>query len=350
MDPESRVNGGKPFACNVCHHRFAGAQSMRRHKQAVHDEGVFKCPQPGCQFSSSWKENLKQHLKGFHGTAGSFACDHPGCTFRTTWRKNVALHKRQVHSFERPFACDHTGCEFRAKRMGDLSRHKNMVHLNIRDKLCHVCGKRFKTNAHLRVHMATHEGDGHEVAKCEECSVNLRITSSHKPRPAVPNLIQCDHQGCDYKSRWKSKLSLHQKQAHSAERPFSCRHTGCSVRCKTKSQLTNHQKQVHLNIKSNRCHLCNKRFFSKCEDCVINLKKNYRMSLAKLAADKRKVERKETHSTPANTQGTECHEKSVGGTVENAFALKEEQIERQTHRLNVDLIEMHMDMQLLSSV
>ena len=195
----------KKFACDVCDHRFATTESMRNHKKAVHGNEVFKCPQPGCQFSTSWKGNLINHLRGIHGTAGSFACDHPGCVFRTTWRDNVAKHKRQVHSEERPLACDHTGCSFRAKMRSNLSQHKNTVHLNIKDKRCHVCGKRFLHTCHVRVHMTTHEGDGHEIEKCEDCSGNLRSKSSRKTKLAAGKLFPCDHQGCDYKSRWKPR-------------------------------------------------------------------------------------------------------------------------------------------------
>ena len=157
---------------------------------------------------------------------------------------------------------------------------------------------------------------------------------------------------------------------HSDEKPFSCNYTGCSFCAKRKGNLTSHQKQVHLKITTKCCHVCDKRFFMlsnlrdhmmshhqtkdhdivKCDHCVTYLKKNHRMSEAIIAANKRKVGKKGTHSAPANTQDIRCHKKEVSGEVENAFALKEEQIERQTHRLNVDLIEMHMDMQLLSSL
>ena len=80
MDAESRDERKKPFACDVCGRRYTEAGNMRRHKQTVHGNDVFKCPQPGCQVSSARKVNLMHHVEGFHGTAGSFSCDHPGCT------------------------------------------------------------------------------------------------------------------------------------------------------------------------------------------------------------------------------------------------------------------------------
>ena len=146
-------------------------------------------------------------------------------------------------------------------------------------------------------------------------------------------------------------------------------------RSKAKTNQRTHQKQVHLKIKAKSCHVCDRRFYSnqdlrahmksqhqtadhdmsKCDDCVIILKKNHRISQARIATLMRQVERNRTHSTPTSKPGPECHEKKVGGIRmsdgENALALKGEQVERQpTRSLNEDLIDVHLDMQLLSSL
>ena len=89
---------------------------------------------------------------------------------------------------------------------------------------------------------------------------------------------------------------------------------------------------------------------SKCDNCVVSLKKNHRMSQANMAASKWKVGTKVTHSISANTQGIDGQKSKVGGNDENSFAFKEERVDRQPHCLNEDLIDMHMDMQLLSSL
>ena len=342
---------------------------MRKHKQSVHADAVVKCPQPGCEYSSASKTHVAVHLKGLHGTAGSFACDHPGCTFRSTWRASIGQHKRKVHSNERPFACDHNGCGFRSKTRSDLSDHKNTVHLKIRDKRCHVCEKGFYFKSCLRSHMNTHEGDGHEARKCEDCSVNLRSRWSHgrkSSRQAAGQFFICDHQGCDYKSRWKSTILSHQKQVHSEERPFLCSHAGCSLRSKTKIGLRAHQNRVHLKIRTKCCHVCDKRFFSvtdlrahitlqhltkdhnvdKCEDCVRLLKKNHKRSQALKASHKRRAETGGTSSNPVKRLNIEYHERREM----NSIACKEMQVESQTRCLNDDLVDMHMDMQLLSSL
>ena len=326
-------------------------------------EERFACKQ--CDYRSvdrsNYTRHLKKHLK-VHGTVKPLACDHPGCTFRTKWHGNIAQHKRQVHSDERLFACDHTGCSFQAKVRNNLSNHKKSVHLNIRDERCHVCENGFYTKTHLRIHMAKHEGDGHDVNKCKDCSVNLISKASSKTIPAAGSYFPCHHHGGDFKTRWKASLWTHLNQFRNQNRLFSCSHTGCSFRCKTKGNMTRHQNGVHLKIRRKQCHVCNMRFHQKadlrahmksrhetndhsmvtCDDCITSL------SHVQAASHIRRAEKGRMHSTPAIK--LDLKQSKAGGRQENAFAFKEEQVQSQSHSLNDDLIEMHMEMQLLSSL
>ena len=338
---------------------------MQRHKPAAHDAVVFKCPQHGCEYSSSTKYNLAIHLEGFHGTAGSFACDHPGCTHRTTWRHSMTCHKRHVHSDERPFVCDHTGCSFRSKRKANLSIHKNSVHLNIRYNRCHVCEKEFRLIWQLKAHMLEHEEQGHKFDKCQDCSVNLRSKLSRKTKPTAGKPVLCGHPGCNFKSKWRCSLSSHRKRFHSKERPFSCNHTGCSYRCKAKTNLTAHPNRVHLKIKTNRFHVCDKRFFFKtglrkhmkskhqtnvkvmdeCDDGVPHLKETGRRHQAPTDSNQVRSQQRK-----AKAEAQQSHNRKVGKKEENSVAPTAQDESETTHRLNDDLIDAHMDMQILSSL
>ena len=244
---QSRCKREKRFACDDCDHRFTTTSGMRVHKQAVHNNEFFKCPQSECLFSSKWKTNLTNHFKWIHGTAGSFACDHPGCMFRTSWPQNIAKHKRHAHSDKKPFACDHTGCLFHTKTSSDLSQHKNAVHLNIRNNRCHVCEKGYRTKSYLKSHMTTHEGEGHEMEKCEDCSVNLRSKSSRGTKPTAALCFSCDHPGC----------------CHLCDKRF---YMLSSLRDHVRSQ---HQTKDHD--------------MAKCDHCVTYLKKNHRLSQPAIA-------------------------------------------------------------------
>ena len=285
-----------------------------------------------------------------------------------TWRHSIADHKQQIHSDERPFAFNHTGCSFRAKTNYKLTTHKNAAHLTIRDKRCHVCEKRICTR-HLKSHMMTHEGDVHEMAECEDCSVNLKIKLSHQP--AAGQLIQCDHRGCDYVSKCKAKSHLlsHHKYAHSEEKPFSCNHTGCSFRCKAKHQLKSHKRRMHLKIRTKRCHVCDKRFSRKAELCshmlsqhqtndhdiadrVPHLKENHKRSQAQTACRERRAGEERTVSSQnriIHKLDIENQKSRAGGKEEGSVSFEGVRSEI-TNSLNDDLIDMHMDMQLLSSL
>ena len=173
---------------------------------------------------------------------------------------------------------------------------------------------RFHTKTEVKVHMAKHEGDGHAIDKCEDCSVNLRSSSSRKTSPVAGQLFSCDHQGCDFKTRWRSSLSKHLNQVHNQYKPFSCSHTGCSFRSATNSRLTLHNNEVHLRIRTKKCHVCDERFFfrktdlhahmshhqtkdhdmNKCYECVGYQKTNHRLSQALVASHKRRAESERT--------------------------------------------------------
>ena len=134
--------------------------------------------------------------------------------------------------------------------------------------------------------------------------------------------------------------------------------------------MTIHQKQVHLKIKAKRCHLCDKRFFAKsdlrvhmmshhqtddhdmddCDNCVTHLKKNHIRSRARTASLRRRARKEGTDSTAANMQDGQSPKKEAEDKEENSFAFKEKGVKNGTTGLNGHLIDMHMDMQLLSSV
>ena len=131
--------------------------------------------------------------------------------------------------------------------------------------------------------------------------------------------------------------------------------------------MATHQQQVHLKIKTKRCHVCNKRFFSKqnlrshmlshhqtndhdmakCDNCVIYLKKSHRLSQARTASHKRRAGNEGTHPSIANAEDIESKEE-VEDKEENSIASNEMGVKNEMNDLNDDLIDIHMDMQLLS--
>ena len=115
----------KPFACHLCDYRASVTNYLSQHLKKVHGDKLFKCPHPGCRFSSSWKPCTVAHLKGMHGTAKPFSCDVLGCRFRSRWHGSVSKHQKQVHSDDKPFTCDYAACSYSAKTKTHFIRTRN---------------------------------------------------------------------------------------------------------------------------------------------------------------------------------------------------------------------------------
>ena len=127
-----------------------------------------------------------------------------------------------------------------------------------------------------------------------------------------------------------------------------------------------HRKQVHLKITTKRCHVCDKRFFAKrelrahmssqhqtidhdmaeCDNSVIYLKKSHTRSQAMTASHERRARKEETDRTAANMQDIESYRRGA----QNSFCFKGMEVKSETPDLNDELIDMHTDMQLLSSL
>ena len=70
MDAESQNRHDKPFACDVCDHRFTTTRNMQSHKQAVHGDDVGQnvatCARSGSfqnkTFAIIWSHSMRQTI------------------------------------------------------------------------------------------------------------------------------------------------------------------------------------------------------------------------------------------------------------------------------------------------
>ena len=86
-----------------------------------------------------------------------------------------------------------------------------------------------------------------------------------------------------------------------------------------------------------------------CDNCVTHLKKNHTQSQALMASQKRRAG-KGADSIAADMQVTELHMRKAEKGEKNSFALNEAEFESKMSGLNDELIDMHISMQLLSSL
>lgn len=68
---------------------------------------------------------------------------------------------------------------------------------------------------------------------------------------------------CPYEGTTKPNLRIHQR-THSKEQPYVCQQ--CAKRFSTASNLLKHSRNIHQRLKTNKCPMCEKRFFSR-ESC-----------------------------------------------------------------------------------
>ena len=94
-------------------------------------------------------------------------------------------------------------------------------------------------------------------------------------------------------------------------------------------------------------HQTNDHDIDGCSDCVVYLRKNHKLSRALTASRRRRARKDGTVSTAANIESY----KKEAEDKESSFAFKKMRVKSETNDgLNDDLIDMHMDMQLLSSL
>ena len=164
----------KSFICEWigCKKQFKQKQHLNRH-QFIHKGIQFKCDFEDCLKSFSRKNSLKKHQKSEHKL------------FRNSdkLRKHIDKHSDK-------YVCDYEDCNYRTGSRSELYKHKTM-HSNVRQFKCELndCNKLFKNEAHLRIHqLGVHPLEFEDI-----------------------DWIQCSHNGCDYKTKSKSRITDHLK-------------------------------------------------------------------------------------------------------------------------------------------
>lgn len=109
--------GEQPYSCDQCNNTFSRSSSLRFHKKAVHQQiRSHVCEQCGKCFVAF--TNLERHMFTHTGER-PFACDQ--CDKSFSQSNTLKTHKQSVHEQIRPHACDQ--CDKRFAQASDLKNH-----------------------------------------------------------------------------------------------------------------------------------------------------------------------------------------------------------------------------------
>lgn len=109
----------RDLKCDLCPDlNFNHVKSFNRHVQEVHAAIKEHCH--ACNYKTSRKEKLRQHIKFYHDNIYDNKCEH---------------------------------CEYAAITKEKLQKHVKAVHLKVKDEACHLCPMRFSTRDKVKSHV-----------------------------------------------------------------------------------------------------------------------------------------------------------------------------------------------------
>ncbi|XP_068111873.1 oocyte zinc finger protein XlCOF22-like isoform X2 [Hyperolius riggenbachi] len=189
-----------------------------------------------------------------YGGKKIFPCPQCGKCFRNN--SHLVLHLR-VHTGERPFSCSECGKCFTQK--AKLTLHQK-THTAERPFSCSECGKCFLRKGHVLVHQRSHTGE--RPFSCAECGkgfIHKGHLHTHQKSHLGERPFSCLE--CEKTFMHKEHLIKHQRK-HTGERPFSC--SECGKGFVHKAHLLKHQKR-HTSERPFACLDCGKAFIQKAD-------------------------------------------------------------------------------------
>ncbi|XP_021960809.1 gastrula zinc finger protein XlCGF7.1 [Folsomia candida] len=177
-----------------CKLAFSSEHAYRIHVTCCHSEtNPFACAVPGCGKSFGHRSALNSHKWTHSAPQDDLVCERCGKTFKL--QSGLRDHIKSVHLSREEGAARFT-CDICGKGLIDkskLARHRK-IHIDPADAphLCTLCGKRFRLNEYLNIHMRSHDPDRQEKypqymrkKKSKDAGVRMGVAGAKIGRPVV---------------------------------------------------------------------------------------------------------------------------------------------------------------------
>ncbi|XP_045456727.1 zinc finger protein 91-like [Melitaea cinxia] len=248
------------FNCFYCSKDFHDSDLMREHAVVEH---------PVCDIKDKCIMRCKETVTCVKIDISSLACkvcfesmpdlntliDH-------LILKHEANYDRSITSCFQPYKLikDHMACPNCSSEVfrffGTLLQHMNVKHTNNKIK-CEHCGKTFRCDQNLRVHIWRHHRDG--SFKCNICGADCNIPSrlyKHMAKAHGVKAAKCPK--CSETFATQYLRQKHLIEAHDSG--HKCSH--CGRMFTRNSFLRDHIKRTHLKEKNVECSVCSMKFFN----------------------------------------------------------------------------------------
>ena len=202
---KDKIHEGLVYNCDYCDiqgvvYSTARKNGLKRHIQIQHSDEDFKqnrkprvCKEEGCTYINL-NGGLKPHIETRHEGIVRFKCHVMNCSFGSSWSKDLRRHAR-THGKESPkvsvkseiklpknafMACDQDDCNSKVENVRELKTHIAQTHRGAIKYICQLENCNFETywNKYLLKHMRRSK---HELLKATE-SVSVEKRQQAKKR------------------------------------------------------------------------------------------------------------------------------------------------------------------------
>ena len=157
----------RPYRCDYedCSESFQNQASLDIHKVATHEEDLKLLECPDCDEKFKNFNELENHRKSYHVVTDHQCQD---CKKYFTSKSGLNLHIKYCKKIKE-YKCPDPECEKSFVTQWELDRHMAHKHSDERNHICDFkgCGKAFKTEGGLNIHMKTHSDK--KLYKCPYC-------------------------------------------------------------------------------------------------------------------------------------------------------------------------------------